>query len=118
MLTFCYIAVLLLALCGLSQKSDYMSREVTDTVKGVFIVFVFLSHANQYIRVDNPIGEWLGQLVVVMFFFYSGYGVTESWRNKGLKYVLDMPRHRILSTWVNFAVAVLVFYFCNVCPVL
>lgn len=49
------------------------------------------------------------QLVVVMFLFYSGYGVGESFKRKGDGYVKSMPRHRILATLLNFDVAVIVF---------
>ena len=51
----------------------------------------------------------LSQLVVVMFLFYSGYGVGESFKTKGDAYVQAMPRHRFLGTLVNFDVAVIVF---------
>ena len=50
-----------------------------------------------------------GQLIVVMFLFFSGYGVMSAIRNKGAAYVQAMPRHRILTVLVNFDVAVVIF---------
>lgn len=44
-----------------------------------------------------------------MFLFYSGYGIGESWKKKGSAYVKNMPTHRILTTLLNFDVAVLIF---------
>ena len=43
----------------------------------------------------------MGQLVVVMFLFYSGYGIGESYKKKGVNYVQQMPVHRILTTLLN-----------------
>lgn len=49
------------------------------------------------------------QLLVVMFLFYSGYGVTESIASKGKTYINAIPKKRILTTLLNFSVAVCVF---------
>ena len=55
----------------------------------------------------------LGQLVVVLFLFYSGYGVMESIIQKGETYIDRFPRHRLLQTLLNFDVAVVCFFFLN-----
>lgn len=46
-----------------------------------------------------------------MFFFYSGFGVSESIKSKGNDYVRTMPKKRILNTLLNFDIAVCVFGF-------
>ena len=55
--------------------------------------------------IQNRIGQW----VVALFLFYSGYGVMESIKNKGCNYVQDIPKRRVLNTLVNFDIAVIVF---------
>ena len=100
---------------------DYLSKDYTDSIKGIFILLIVISHAQQYIRPDGYAYDRAGdslflfcyhlldQLVVVMFLFYSGYGVGEAFKNRGSSYVQAMPRHRILGTLVNFDIAVLVY---------
>lgn len=50
----------------------------------------------------------IGQLMVVMFLFYSGYGIMESFRRKDL-YTNTFITHRVLKTLFNFDIAVLLF---------
>lgn len=91
--------------------SDYLGREQCDSIKGVFILFVFFSHFMGYVgRVGGyVIDTHLGQMMVTLFLFYSGYGVMESIKKKGDEYVKSMPKRRILTTLVNFDIAVLAF---------
>lgn len=49
-----------------------------------------------------------GQLIVVMFLFYSGYGVMESVRSKGTAYIKSIPFKRVLSTLVTILFAFLI----------
>lgn len=125
-----YIGVLGLLLwgCGLREHtsgSDALRPNQTNAIKGIFIALVFISHVNGYISSSgydygapgdglfSLIGFLLGQLIVVMFLFYSGYGVMESVKSrKG--YVDAMPKRRILNTLLNFDVAVLVFILVDV----
>lgn len=121
-----WLFLLLLCASGLSYSScndyeKYLSKDQTNSIKGIFILIVFLSHVNVYIRksgyaydawgdgVFSSILSIIGQLMVVMFLFYSGYGVMESITRKGADYVKAMPRRRILNTLLNFDVAVCIF---------
>lgn len=100
---------------------DFLSVDKTNAIKGIFIVTVFISHIKgYYITAGADLSHWydyaffqsidaLGQLIVVMFLFYSGYGVSESIKKYGHGYVLNIPRKRILKTLVNFDVAVIIF---------
>lgn len=102
-----------------------MSKDSTNVVKGLFIGLIFMSHLQGYVRNSgyayNALGDHLmlsiqshmGQLVVVMFLFYSGYGIMESYKHKGASYVKTMPRKRLLGTLLNFDVAVLLFIILN-----
>jgi hypothetical protein len=125
-MTLLYVLIIACALCGLKLcktgvYSDYIDKTQTNCIKGLFILVVFVRHINQYIaksgyeysgvfdRYFNFIDAHVGQLLVVMFLFYSGYGVMESIKRKGKSYVQTIPKHRFLSTLLNFDVAVLAF---------
>lgn len=120
-----YLLIGLLCLWGIGLRKgsdgDYLSREQGNVVKGIFILMVLISHANQYVSEAGyaysgwsdalflQAGWMFGQLVVVMFLFFSGYGVMMAVRDKGEAYVHAMPRHRILSVLLSFDIAVVCF---------
>lgn len=120
-----YILLIVLCLFGLRPReaadTSYLSKEQGDAVKGIFIILVFLAHASQaaadagtvFSGPANDIYWWIqgkmGQMCVVMFLFFSGYGVMNSIAAKGRDYVRSIPRHRALGTLVNFQVAVAVY---------
>lgn len=121
-----YIVILFLCLIGISfskegYHKDYLSKENTNAIKGIFLLLIVISHSLPYLTqcgyhfngFGDPyvlfIRKQLGQLVVVLFLFYSGYGICESWKKKGSGYVKSMPTHRILTTLLNFDVAVFLF---------
>lgn len=102
---------------GKNGFEDYMSPQKTGAIKGIFVIFVFLSHTMQYLTLDdvwyNKIFVWLmtsvGQLMVVAFLFYSGYGVALGLKNKD-GYVKTLPFPRALKVLLHFDIAVLLFY--------
>lgn len=121
--------ILLLA-CIISAKfskpdefhKDYLSKESTNAVNGVFVALVFLRHFSQYVKFSSePIDSlfvtfngYLGQLLVTTFLFYSGYGIVCSIKAKGDSYVNSIPKKRILSVWLHFFIAVLLFCITNI----
>ena len=129
MLVF-YLLVLLISIYGLGLRKDStngeaLSIEQCNAIKGISILLVFISHASQYVSASDyqysmlgddvflGIKSSIGQLCVVMFFFYSGYGTEWSIARKGKQYVKDMPRRRVLTTLINFDLAVVVFVITN-----
>ena len=72
-----------------SFHRDYCSVEKSTALKGVFVMLVFFQHFRTYITPEETdfvavgVSEFLGQLIVVPFLFYSGFGVMESIRAKG-----------------------------------
>lgn len=94
---------------------DYLGREQCDSIKGIFILTVFFQHFMQYVRMaGGPAFDLhLGQMIVTLFLFYSGYGVMESITKKGDDYIRSMPKRRILTTLINFDIAVLAFVVLN-----
>lgn len=117
---YIFLAVLALYQCKISvkgyQTEESFSRPVTDSVKGIFICLVFLSHFSGYVTYTNTIdvlggkiSQLLGQLIVACFLFYSGYGVFESARAKGREYIKAFPVKRILKTLISFDLAVVLY---------
>lgn len=122
------LILLIISCIGLmrtNNQEDCLKKEYTDSIKGIFIIIVFYSHIIPILTsagvAFSPILDYpsnrlihrIGQLMVVMFLFYSGYGVMESIRNKGDVYVKAIPIKRVLSTLANYAIAVTVFLVMN-----
>ena len=102
------------------QKSgffpDYIARNSTSAINGIFILLILFTHAYGYMNVtaDNmPLFFFFRshcrQLVVTTFLFYSGYGIMESVKKKGVSYINSMPLKRVLPLWIKFAIAVCIF---------
>lgn len=104
-----------------SFHHDYLRTEQSTAIKGVFAVIVFLSHTRGYAALGSGIGDRLfemfiyavGQSMVAIFFFYSGYGVMESYKHKQ-NYVNGFFKKRILKTLVHFDLAVLLYILLNI----
>lgn len=101
---------------GEKYMTDYMSVEKTMSIKGIFILIVFFSHFNSYVTFSSPVETYyvkifqhIGQAMVTLFLFYSGYGVMESIKKKKMAYVHKIPVTRILGTYFRFDIAVLIF---------
>ena len=95
---------------------DYIAPNEIQPIKGVFILLIFISHFVTYVKIEGGLNEsyfalrgMLGQMVVVPFLFYSGYGVTESVRRKGTAYVRAMPVNRLLKVLLQFDIAVMLY---------
>lgn len=96
--------------------NDYMSKEKTGAVKGIFVLMVFISHfCSSFtgnagdVLVHKYITLKFNQLMVTMFLFYSGYGIMESIKKKGGIYVKNLPVQRILKLLFDFDIAVLLY---------
>lgn len=104
--------------CREGFHPNYIDKPQCNAVKGFFILLVFLSHFSSYLKVEDRMlidslyfffKDSAGQLIVSLFLFYSGYGVMKSLIVKGRVYVDHMPRKRLLTTVLNFDIAVLSF---------
>lgn len=113
-----FFIFLLITSRPVKNNDEYLSKKNTNIIKGFFLILVFFSHFRGYDIVFSE--KWydsiaitvckkVGQLMVVMFLFYSGYGIMESIKNKGQSYIDNLPRKRILRTWLNFAFSVFVY---------
>lgn len=87
-----------------------LDKEQTTCINGIFVVFVFLSHFGQYeVMPWNGILLAIGQLMVAPFLFFSGYGIMERIKKRGVSYIDSMPRKRILKFYVHFCMALTIY---------
>lgn len=117
-----YIIVALFTLLSLRVRrewnaSDCLAPSQTVCINGIFILLVFVSHLGHLLlqpmgyemshlldKVYLKIHSTHGQLIVVPFLFYSGYGVATQMMNKP-GYLASFLRNRALPLWLNFLVA-------------
>ena len=93
---------------------DYISKQESDCLKGLFSLCVVACHLRGQISFFNNslIGQILtvaGYLSVAVFFFFSGYGLTLSSLNKGKDYVKHFPKRRLLPFYCNYLIAVVIY---------
>lgn len=105
---------------GQEYITDYMSVDKTMAIKGIFILIVFVSHFNSYADFTSAADikyfqefSKIGQRMVTLFLFYSGYGVMESVKKKKMNYVHTIPVKRILNVLFRFDIAILLFAVLN-----
>lgn len=100
---------------------DYIAPHNTTLILGIMVVIVFFRHFSEQVVVNNFSSQifmmtekLIGQLMVGVFLFYSGYGIMTSYMAKGNKYIQTMPYRRILKVLFNFDVAVILFLITNI----
>lgn len=95
---------------------DHIGKEKSGALKGIFVILVFFRHCSEYVSLDTTreffflhVDSHLGQMIVTLFLFFSGYGVLESIKRKGLTYVKQIPYYRAFRVWLHFCIALLPF---------
>lgn len=94
---FLFIIVFILFIVSLrkNKNNSILDKESTNTIKGIFILLIIFSHVLNYFPYEGNsfvqnglhlIVGGLGQLIVTMFFFVSGYGLSLSIIKKGDSY--------------------------------
>lgn len=120
-----YILIALLALtsirfrCG-EDACACLEPSQTMCINGIFILLVFVSHLGHLLlqpigyemtnygdRIYQTIHSLHGQLIVVPFFFYSGYGIATQMIAKP-NYLDSFFRNRVVPLYLNFLLA----FFC------
>ena len=122
-----FLILLVLLFCGIKPRvtsfnDDYLSKEGTASIKGCFVIIVFFSHWRGYVSIGNAwydysfssVCNWIGQLMVVMFFFYSGYGILMQIRERGDQYVNPFLKRRLFPVWLQFALCLVLFLIVDV----
>ena len=119
-------ALLVLSFIGIrfqkpnSQENNYLSKSTTNSIRGFFIVLIvaagilnLLDH-NSLNQLDYPLAlfclnssnPWfsfsLGGLLFAPFFFYSGYGIFQTFKEKGKEYARRIPLQQILRHYISY----------------
>lgn len=89
-------AALFVFLCGAKFvksgefNSDYMSKDTTGAINGIFVLLVFMCHISGYMKLGGSsdtiwldLKSWLGQLVVVTFLVLFGLWHDVLYNEKG-----------------------------------
>lgn len=98
-----------------SFYTDYCSARKTNAIKGMYVFLLFFWHSPDYFelgdadRMVSTVAETFKQLPVAPVLFYSGYGIMESIKKKGLNYIKSIPIQRVLKTILLGDAAVIVF---------
>ena len=110
---FCIIVLYKMELCY--NNKSYTSMFQTTNINGIFVFLIFLSHFTSYIdsnvlysNIYLDIRNFLGQLVVVTFLFFSGYGMFESYKRLGNTYIDKIPK-RFLRLLFKFDMAIILY---------
>lgn len=94
-----------------SINTDYLSYKKTTTIKGICAICVFLHHfANEAIYTGPLffIFKPMGIYMVALFFFYSGYGLIYSKRNKP-NYMNNFLKQRFCSILIPYLIVVVIY---------
>ena len=123
---FFVLVLLLICFSGVQMakpnefQKDYISRDNTAWVKGIFVILILFSHGKSYIELggvyDDPytmMQNHLNQMVVAMFLFYSGYGIMEQIKKREFAYIKSIPMKRFPNLLLNYDIAVILFVFVN-----
>ncbi len=123
---FIFLVFLLLFLIGVrynkTTDKDHMRKSNTTTINGFFIVLVFFSHFKAYgtitgsmdISFYKVVSNYIGQLMVTTFFFFSGYGIYESIKSKGKDYIKNFTRKRFVPLILNWVFAISLFVLADI----
>lgn len=101
-------------------NKNYLSKIDANNIKGIFVILIIFSHYVGYVqlggRYDQPylaLREHLNQMVVAMFWFYSGYGIMTSMQRKNKGYLKGILMRRFPKVWASLAAAVGIFMLVN-----
>ncbi len=124
-----YLLLLTLILTGIKKRSaipnrDYISIDQTKSIQGIFVLIIIFSHFSSYIDVastnifDNifvKLNNIIGQLMVTMFLFYSGYGIMYKIKTDKEIYLKNFINRRFLPVYIKFFISILLFIILNIC---
>ncbi len=112
-------------LCDGIKDGSYLSRERTCTINAFMIISVFLLHAGGYCKTHeaellSPLHGWehlsylilsrMGMMVVSTFLLFSGYGIMESMKQKGERYLSGFMSRRFWKVFYQFELGILCFF--------
>ena len=116
---FCLLSIINITIKGNNNFfKDYMALENTSPIKGIFVWLIIMSHYRGYykttqIYICRKILSYFGQKMVSLFLFYSGYGIIESIKKKGINYAKTLPI-KSLILFIKYQLILLIFLLNNI----
>ena len=118
-LILCLLSIININFKGINEfYYDYMNLKNTNQIKGIFVWMIILYHNRIYFRDDkkyiyNSILDCVGQKMVSLFLFYSGFGICESINYKGINYVKYLPKKGIIL-FIKTQIIIFIFLVTNI----
>ena len=109
------------------EENTYLNKNTTNCIRGFFIILIVAASLLSFIprgsgnMFDEPLrilslggtieGSTLslGGLLFTPFFFYSGYGIFETFKNNGREYARRIPLQQILRHYLSYFIAWVLF---------
>lgn len=96
------------------MEKDYLSKQVTDGVKGYLCLCILAHHIQLFSGVfsNTYLGHFLNRLGgwgVAVFFFISGYGLFSSYLTKGNEYTRYFLKKRVLPFYLSYWFFVVIY---------
>jgi hypothetical protein len=94
-----------------------MDLKNTYPIKGIFVWLIILSHYKSYYKANQnylykKILNCFGQKMVSIFLFYSGFGIYESMKKKGVNYSKSLLKKTIII-FIKSQIIIILFAICN-----
>lgn len=100
----------------LTTATEYISRERTSMINGIFIWLIIFSHMyNKGVSLNGTDQQVidgirdLKQLLLSTFLLFTGYGIMNSLIKKGKEYAASLISKRFFSVLFHFSIVVLVY---------
>ena len=116
------LVLLAISLYGMKVRpagffDDYLSVPKTTSHKGIFIIIILASHIRSYVDMTShpadasytAVMSFLGQAMVALFFFYSGYGIYESVKRRP-SYFDGFIENRVFKIFMHFGMSVILYW--------
>lgn len=92
-----FAGVILISCRFKNEQGDYLNLAKCNCLRGIMAVAIVLHHMSEKTHggIAFPQLQHIGYLIVAVFFFLSGYGLTVSYSKKGIAYFRGFWRKRI-----------------------
>ena len=109
------------------EENTYLNKSTSYSIRGFFIVLIVATGILKLIepgtlnRFDAPLTIFslgttsdqlsisLGGLLFAPFFFYSGYGIYQTFKERGKEYARKIPLQQILRHYLSYFIAWILF---------
>ena len=86
------------------MKETFLDKKTSNCIKGISAIFIMLGHICG--SLPMPVRFlFSGEMWVGVFFFYSGYGLIKSYKNRGEDYLKGFIKKKIINIWIPFLIA-------------